>query len=174
MKVNLSVLLIIVFGLNISCAQIEMKIPIPLVRENSKIDRFMDTVLKNKVKYDRNKTGFFEKSYWRLEVFKESYPMFQIFENNGTVINYVINKIVGNPVNYGCFSYRGCMVFVWTGGDFHDFFSSTSEVKTFNFIYKLNGTEAIPSPQLVNNGQQLYKYLNGQFSDPGPPVVTVK
>jgi len=180
MKKLLTIFLLLLLKYGNCQSQAHQLISVPLITENKEIDSLLDTIIKIKEPYypqyaDRTKIK--GDSCWRIEIYKEKYLLFQMAESGMPAMNYQINRLGTNISSYGYFKYRGHNIFVWINYYFDDFFTRTSAVTTFPFIYKLNKDEPPPSPYAIYRNVQIYKYFDGRFSpyvnpNPQPPVVT--
>jgi len=108
---------------------------------------------------------------WRMEIRKigNNYISFQIVKNRKPVINYILNGLDVDRINYGCFQYRGSKIFVLSSMGFHDFFIRPSQSATFSFIYKLGDDARRPSNELLYERVFHYKYADGHFSIEAQP-----
>ncbi|HZY40248.1 MAG TPA: hypothetical protein VFE53_26525 [Mucilaginibacter sp.] len=185
MKIASSCIFLLVFlWSGPSLAQSGQQISVPLISENKEIDSLLDTVVKIKAPYYQYYaavTKIIGDSCWRIEIYKEKYLLFQLAETNMPTVNYVINRSLTNDKgksisNFGYFQYRGHKIFVLMNEYFDDFFTKSTKLTMFNFIYKLNKDAPAPVPQMLFRNVQTYKYFGSHFSpyvdiSPGPPIV---
>ena len=160
-------------GYGYSYAQSAEKIPVPVLKESSKIDRMMDIVFDTVKRSSDTDIELSKDSCFRIEVRNmNDYISFQIVQNRQFAVNSFLNSVELNKIqNIGYFNYRGYKIFVWTEDNFHSFFDQTSEVKLFDTIYRLKkNTPQLPYKLLFPNSFH-YKYQNGQLSIESPPPV---
>ncbi len=96
----------------------------------------------------------------------DKYFSFQVEENTKSDIN----KIANLGANFGYFQYKKYKVFVLTRDYFYDFFDKTTDILSFNFIYKTPNIKYNPREENYLNIWH-YKYENGRFSEEGPPQL---
>jgi hypothetical protein len=175
MKILFTFFLVAFWGLSNCHAQAGKVIPVPVVAESPLLDSLMERMIRNREKYNTTHIKLPDTGCWRLEIFRSNDPAYpdilQSFESTEPVINYTINQMGGDTSGYSCFAYRGFKVFVWCNRVGGDFFTNTSSVKTFSFIYKLAKGQSRPPERELHGRQQLFRYLGGHLIDGAPPVV---
>lgn len=130
----------------------------------------MDTVLHNSNLPYKNEKGQ-EDSCWMIELinWKDGSVSLQMAKNSKAEINFRINKLENDKVNFGCFNYRGNNVFVTAEKNFSPLFFKTKKIRTFNFIFYSTGTN-ITERELYQHVLH-YKFSNGLFSEELPPPI---
>ena len=171
MRIFWSLFILICFSSNISYGQSQENIFIPALKEGKKIDALMDMILKAEKLSGPEDNNLLVDNCWRMEIRKieNNYISFQIVKNRKTVINYILNGMDADRINYGYFKYHGSQIFVLSSAGFHDFFAKPSQFATFSFIYKLGVDGPRPSDDLLYERVFHYKYADGHFSIEGPP-----
>ena len=174
MRIFWPLIILICFDSNISYGQSNENISVPALKESKKIDALMDMILKaEKLSGPEDKTLLVD-NCWRMEIRKieNNYISFQIVKNRKPVINYILNGLDVDRMNYGCFQYRGSKIFVLSSTGFRDFFARPPQLATFSFIYKLGAEVSRPSDELLYERVFHYKYTDGHFSIEGQPQST--
>ncbi len=131
----------------------------------------MDMILKEEKLAGPEDKELLADNCWRMEIRKidGNYISFQVVKNRKPVINYILNGLDVDRIDYGCFKYRGSEIFVLTSAGFHDFFAKPSGFTTLSFIYKLGTDTRRPPEELLYERVFHYKYTDGHFSIEGQP-----
>jgi hypothetical protein len=171
MRIFWSLFLVICFDSNISYGQSSKNIFVPVLRESKKVDALMDMILKEEKLSDPENKNLLADNCWRMEIRKidGNYISFQVVKNRKPIINYILNGLDVERINYGYFKYRGSKIFVLTSAGFYDFFAKPSGVTTLNFIYKLGADTRRPPDDLLYERVFHYKYTDGHFLIEGRP-----
>ncbi len=157
---------------NCSAQQAGKPIYVYNLQEDKRIDTVMDMLLKDELKPGVKDSKLQADSCRFLEIFKwndgKSYS-FQIMKNAKSVINYRINTLERNRQKYGFFIYKGNTVFVWSESGFDGFFNTTTDSRTFDFIYYSADVHATHDELYAH--VMHYKFSDGHISVEGPPPV---
>jgi len=133
----------------------------------------MDMILKAEKQSNPEDNHLLADNCWRMEIRKieNNYISFQVVKNRKPVINYILNGLDFDRINYGYFQYRGSKIFVLSSTGFRDFFAKPPQFATFSFIYKLADETPRPADELLYERVFHYKYTDGHFSIEGQPTV---
>jgi hypothetical protein len=171
MKIFWGLFILVCFDSNILYGQSNENIFVPALKESKKIDALMDMVLKEEKLSGPENKNLLADNCWRMEIRKidGNYISFQVVKNRKPIINYILNGLDADRIDYGYFNYRGSKVFVLTSAGFHDFFAKPSGSTTLSFIYKLGTDTRRPPDGLLYERVFHYKYSDGHFSIEGQP-----
>ncbi|MDB5136777.1 MAG: hypothetical protein JWP37_3380 [Mucilaginibacter sp.] len=156
-------------SLTFSYGQSKEPTPVVILKESKKIDQLMDIVLdpKNADEGDRDKTST-DSCFFIVSFKSPDHFSFQIEKNTKPVTNMLANGFVDNK-GFGYFRYRNYKIFVFAVDGFYDFFYTTIERKTFDFVYKFKS----PAPFDYQHYLAIwhYQYEKGHFSEERPPTI---
>jgi len=159
------------FIVNVCLAQIdEQRIPIAILKENSKIDDLMKMALKDEPRLGRANKPTLRDSCWFLEMNRPNngkVVYFQIMPGKKSAINYYINDLERRKQRYGFFTYGKYLVFVNLESGFPDFFTNTGSARTFDFLSFGNNASVLQA-DLYDHFMH-YQFINNRMSQEGLP-----
>jgi len=138
MKIFFGGCIVFLFLSNHCTAQLGQPIPVPVLKEDKKVDDLMDKIFKNEQDSGQVDKSLLSDSCWVINMYRldkgDDFDV-DLIRNSKSVINYRVCRYAYYKAKYGCFIYKGNKIFVWAKDEFGSLFTAASTYQKFNFIF---------------------------------------